>query len=213
METVIVGYLVAYLAGAGRRFADKRIDDLLDRLYRRVKKGTGGDPAIRTLTRDYKDPWAQQDARRAVAEAAHRDPAYGQELAELARELDERGARNLMIYAPQSETVVGINKGVMVRNGQVYVTNTTYMPDPTDVSRDAVWVKICFALGFALALAGIGMFGYAVFQAASVPGQIGPPEGVGRAAAVFFAGVILLGLAQIGHSLTGSDRSSSARGR
>jgi hypothetical protein len=32
METVVVGYLVAYLAGAGRRFADKRIDDLLERL-------------------------------------------------------------------------------------------------------------------------------------------------------------------------------------
>jgi hypothetical protein len=118
-----------------------------------------------------------------------------------------------MIYAPQSETVVGINKGVMVRNGQVYATNSTYQPDRADVSRDAVWVKVCFALGFALAIAGIGMFGYDLFQTASVTGQVGPSEAMGRAAVVFFAGFVLLGLAQIGHSLGGSDRSSTTRRR
>jgi hypothetical protein len=219
METVIVGYLVAFLAGAGRRFADKRIDGLLESLYHRVKKGLGGDPAIKTLAHEYKDPWAQENAKDAIAQATRQDPTLARDLTRLVRELDGRGARNLMVYAPQSETVIGVNKGVFVRDGYVYIdrsTHETHGGDPADLRGDAVWIKICFTIGLLLAIAGLGLFGYSFFGSTATPGEIGsvgPPEGIGRAAGVFFAGVILLGLAQIGHSISGPSRSSQRRAR
>ena len=200
---IVVGYLVTFLLGGARRFADKTLDQLLSRLYRRVAGRLGAEPAFADLAGDPRDERAQRHARDSIAQLARRDQQFAAELTKLQRDLDQRGARNLVVHAPGAETVIGINKGVVVRHGNVYIDRRPV--DPGDISDSPVWIKVVIALGVLLTVAGLGLFGYTLFtwdRDLGSPDFGAVPDGFGQAAAVFFAGFVLLALGSVGRAMT-----------
>jgi hypothetical protein len=133
----------------------------------------------------------------------HRDPQFAAQVARLQQELDRRGAQNLLIHAPGAETVIGVNSGVVVRDGHVHIDQRP--PDPADLSADPPWIKAAVGLGMILAVAGLGLFGHTLFTWNPQPGSpdfTDPPDGFGSAAAVFFVGFVLVGIGWLGRAMT-----------
>jgi hypothetical protein len=197
--TAIVGYLVAKLLGSAQRFADQQVDKLLDRLTNRVWQRLRGDRSLDQLSRDPRNEVAQEWARSSIDQAARADPGFAAELANLQREL-ERRAPDLLVYAPGAGTVVGVNSGYLIQ-GPVTFNQTTDADDWSDANPV---VKLIAVLAITLCVAGIGLFGYTVFT--DQPDLNDPnfgemPSGIPVAAAIFFAGFVLAGIASVAHGL------------
>jgi hypothetical protein len=197
--TAIVGYLVAKLLGSAQRFADQQVDKLLDRLTNRVWQRLGGDRALDQLSRDPRNAVAQEWTRTSIEQAARADPAFATELARLQQQLEQR-APDLLVYAPGAGTVVGVNSGYLIQ-GPVTFNQTT---DPADWSDASAVVKAIAVVAIFLCLAGLGLFGYTLFT--DQPDLNDPnfgemPQGIPVAAAIFFAGFILAGIASVTHGL------------
>lgn len=199
MEPVtIVGFLVATLMGAAQRLADRKLDHLLNELTDRVFGRLGSDPALGDLQNNPQDPHAQHSAAASIGAAARQDHRYQAELARLQHELDRRGARKLLLYAPGAETVIGINHGVVVHDGNIYMT----WEDPTRIRNDPVWVKAAFVLATLFTLLGFGTMGVAIFQT----GARGPGPAIIPGAAIFFLGFVIMAIASLGHSMSNPAR-------
>ncbi len=206
---VIVGYLVAQLVGAGRRFADAQVDALLNALYTTVRRRLGADDSLMALQEAPLDEGAQRGAKTAVARVAEADAKFREELADLQKQLDARGAQELLLHAPGAETVIGLNYGVVVREGIVHVDQR--QRDLLDLSGDPLWVKLTFALGIALGLVGFLLFGYHLFTSDLSATPAGtPPRDLAAAGAVFFVGLVLSALSQVGHSVIGPSHTPRA---
>lgn len=198
--SVIVGYLVAKLMGSTRRFADRQVDKLLDALTQRVWNRIGGDRALERLARDPQNDVAQEWAKASIERAAHADPAWADELGRLQRQLQQR-APDLLVYAPGAETVVGVNSGYLIQGPVTIHQGASSSDDWSDASAG---VKILATIGILLCLAGMGLFGVAVFGDHPVPGEPGfadVPAGIPVAAAVFFAGFVIAAIASVAHGM------------
>jgi hypothetical protein len=201
---VVIGYLVTFLLGGAARLADRQLDGLLSGLWDRVRGRLRGSPALRDLTESPQDPSGQRRVRELVEDLAQRDPRWAAEIADLQHRLDRMGARQLFVNAPGSEIVVGVNHGVVVRNGTVVVNHHHGGGYGPDISTAAGWVKVLAVLGMALCVAGLGLFGYGVIN--HQPGfddpDFGqPPPQLGLAAGLFFTGFVLAGIASVGTAL------------
>jgi hypothetical protein len=202
---LVVGYLVAKLLGRAARFADAKVDKLLDSLYERVWRKVGGDKALDRLARDPQNDVAQEWAKSSIQQAATADPAFEQELARLQAEL-QRAAPDLLVYAPGAGTGVGVNSGYLIQ-GPVTIHN--YGDDDTDWSDAGTGVKILGVIAVLLCVAGLGLFGYTAFThdpQFGDPNFGDPPPGIGVAAAVFFAGFVLAIVAGIANAFRRRDR-------
>jgi hypothetical protein len=199
MEPVtIVGFLVATLLGAAQRLADRKLDDLLTGLADRVFGRLGSDPALDDLQNNPQDPRAQRNAAAVIDAAARKDHRYRAELTRLQHELDRRGARKLVQYAPGAETVIGINHGVVDHDGNVYMT----WEDPFTIRRDPAWVKVAFVVATLFFLVGFAIVGVAMFQT----GSRGPGPAIIPGAVIFFLGLVILAIASLGRSMSNPAR-------
>lgn len=198
---VVVGYLVARLLGGAKRFADKKIDHLLEQLYERVWQRVGAEKALDRLAADPQNQVAQEWARASIEQAADHDPAFGHDLARLQGRL-QRAAPDLLVYAPGADTVVGVNSGYLIK-GPVTIHHHG-AGGAQDWSEAGVGVKALAAAGVLLCIAGLGIFGFTLFS--DMP-DIGDPDfgevpaGIPIAAAVFFSGFVLAAIASIAHGL------------
>ena len=197
---LIVGYLTAALLGAGKRWADRRVDSLLDRLTALVADRMGPGPLDR-LAGHARDEQVQREVGLTIDGALSVDPSFAAELARVIAELDRRGGREIVNEVYAQINVQAFDHGVAVGGDFNYFA----VPDPTDYSRDPAWVKVCIVLGSLLAVAAFGIFGFTVF--ADNPDLNDPnfgetPSGIPIAGAVFFLGFVILAMASLGHGLT-----------
>jgi hypothetical protein len=197
---LVVGYLTAALVRAGRRLADRTIDALLDQLTSLVRRRLGQD-SLERLAADPRDEQAQRDVGLTIDGAARVDAGFGRELAALVERLDRRGGRQVLNQVYADMNVQAFDHGVAV--GRDF--NYFHAPDPADYSDAAAWVKGLIVVGSLLAVAGMGLFGYTLFTGIPEPGDPDfgqTPAGFGIAAAVFFAGFVMLGIAALGRGLS-----------
>jgi|GEM_PF-3139435 len=201
---MIVGYLVAFLLGGAKRFADSKLDGMLKRLYERVKSEFRNDPALAQVEKNPRNEAAQQWLRSQLEEAAARDVALREELAGLQRALQQQ-APNLLVYAPGADTVVGVNSGYFV--GRDVIIHNPPFPGGLD-SRAPAWVKGLYVLGVLLCLGGLGLFFFTMFSEQpdfSDPNFGVLPAGIPAAFSVFFAGFFLIAIAALVTSLRHHD--------
>jgi hypothetical protein len=199
---VVVAYVVSYLLGGLTRLVDRELDDGLTRLFNAVKSKVQGKPAWCALANAPTDDGRQRQLREVVDSGAQDDPRWAAEVAELQASLDRRDARKIYIDAPGSDNVVvGINEGIVVRDGMVVVMDAPRLPTPP------FWAKIGIAVAIVLLLTGFGLFGYAVLNA----GPRRPPE-VGFPAALSFAGVVVFFLSAIASMLRRPGRTEGRPG-
>jgi hypothetical protein len=197
---LIVGYLTAALARGGRRVADRAVDALLDRLVDLVQERVGSGP-IEALGRRPGDETAEAWVAGSIDATARADPALGRELSAVIAELDRHGGRGLVNQVYAEMNVQAIGGGVAVGRDFTYLN----APDPSDLSDAPLWAKTCIALGFALAVAGLGIFFYTLFTGipdAGEPGFGETPPGIPLAFGVFFVGFILVGIGSVGRAMS-----------
>jgi hypothetical protein len=197
---LVVGYLTAALVRGGQRWTDRTVDSLLDRLTSLVRGRMGAEPLDR-LARNPRDEELQREVGLRLDGAVTVDRGFAQELADVVRELDDHGGREILnqVYAQMS--VQAFDHGVAV--GRDF--NAFTVPDPTDYSGAPAWVKLFIVIGTLLAVAGLGIFGYTLFTEntdLNDPNFGEMPPGFGVAAAVFFAGFVILGIAALGRALS-----------
>ena len=195
---VVVAYLTASLLKGGRRIADRALESLMDRLVERVSDRLGPRP-INTLERDPADPGNQRLVAGKISEAMRADRAFARELTQLVTELNRHGGRQFIneVYAETNIQAFG--------GGHAIGGNLIYAPpprDPSDISDSPAWVKVLAMLGGLLCIGAFGIFGYALFTNDPVPGETGPPDGVVQAAAVFFAGLVVMAVAGFANMFT-----------
>jgi hypothetical protein len=193
---LIVGYLTAAVVGAGRRWADRRFDALLDRLTTIVTRCMGDEPLDR-LADSPGDERVQREVGLTLDRAIRGDRALASELAGLIAQLDARDGRRILNHVYARMNVRAFDHGVAVGG------DFCYFPDRTDFSRDAAWIKICVISGSLLAVAAFGIFGYSMSTAnqglnSANFGQ--PPPGIAFAGAVYLVALLLLALPTLGHS-------------
>lgn len=197
---IIVGYLVAKLLGQASKFADKKVDELLDRLYRSVWQRLGGDKALRRLAKDPQNDVAQEWARSSIENAAQYDSTLREELGRLQAQLQQR-APDLLVYAPGAGTVVGVNEGYLIQ-GPVTIFHGGEQPN--NIGHASFAVKLLVVVGSLLCVGGIGVFGIGLFSAQPGPGEAGfgdVPEQIPLAAGLFFSGFVLMLIASLAHGL------------
>jgi hypothetical protein len=195
---LIVGYLTAAVIGAGRRWADRRIDGLLDRLTATVSHRLG-DGALDRLATGPRDEQVQRAIGLRLDRAMSRDHAFARELAKVTAKLDNRGGREMLNEVYAQMNVQAFDHGVAIGG------DFNYFADPTDYSRDRAWVKFCMTLGSLLGVVAFGIFGYSLFTAnpdLSNPDFGQPPPGIELAGALFFLALLLVSLASLGHALS-----------
>jgi hypothetical protein len=197
---LVVGYLTAAALGAGKRWADRRLDSRLDQLTDRVARRIGRGPVDR-LSRDPRDENVRRELGLMIDGKINRDRAFERELSGLVDELDRRGGRQLVNQVYAQYNLQAFDHGVVI--GRDF--NYFHAPDPNDLSGAPGWVKFVIALGTAVAVAGMFIFGYTLFT--DMP-DIGDPDfgdvppGIPLAFGVFFAGFVLLGIGALGRSFS-----------
>jgi hypothetical protein len=197
---LVVGYLTAAVLGAGKRWADRGLDSLLDRLTALVVARMGPGP-LKRLSGSPGDEQVQREVGLTIDGAVSVDPAFAAELAEVIAALDRRGGRQIVNEVYAQMNVQAFDQGVAIGRDFNYFK----VPDPTDYSGDPAWVKVCIVLGSVLAVAAFGIFGYTLFTdnpALSDPNFGETPSGIPIAGAVFFLGFLILGMASLGHGLS-----------
>jgi hypothetical protein len=197
---LIVGYLTAALLRGGHRVADRTLDALLDRLTalvaRRMGRGT-----LDRLKGHVRDENVQRDVGLTLDGAIKIDPSFARELAAVIADLDRRGGRQLINQVYARTNVQAFQDGIAVGgNFNVYPA-----ADAHDYSDAPPWVKLCIVVGTAAAVAGLFVFGYTLFT--DMPDLNDPdfgqtPRGLAVAAAVFFAGFVILGIGSLGGGLS-----------
>ena len=197
---LVVGYLTAAVIGAGKRWGDKKLDQLLDRLTGLVAGRMGRQP-LDQLRRDPKNPTVQRDLGLTLDGATRVDPTFAQQLAEVVAALDQRGGREMVNTVYADMNVQAFDHGIAVGGNFNYFN----APDPSDISDAPAWVKVCIVLGSVLAVAGMFIFGYTLFT--DMPDLGDPdfgetPPGIPLAFGVFFAGFVVLGVASLGRALS-----------
>lgn len=197
---LVVGYLTAALLRAGKRWGDRALDQLLDRLTRLVADRMGRAPLDR-LADNPRSPEVQREVGLTVDGAISVDKAFAGELADLIRALDQHGGRQLVNNVYAQMNVQAFDHGIAV--GRDF--NYFQAPDPTDISDAPGWVKFCIVLGSVLTVGGVFIFGYTLFT--GMPDVDDPnfgdvPAGVPLAAAVFFVGFVVLGIASLGRAMS-----------
>lgn len=191
--SLIVGYLVARLVGSATSFANQKVDDLLGRLFERVWQRLGGDPSLKRLAAEPENGAAQEWASARIAEASAADPALGEELMRLAGELRSI-APDLLVYAPNAETVVGVNSGYLIQGGNVVIHHHDAARSSQALRSAAPGVKLLAIASMLLIVSGLGTGFYAVLI--DVPRRVhepfsGFPKSGILAFGLFFAGFVL----------------------
>jgi hypothetical protein len=195
---LIVGYLTAAVVGAGRRWADRTFDRLLDRLTATVSHRLGDGPLNR-LANAPGDEQVQRALGLSLDRAMSKDHTFARTLAEMSAKLDDRGGRDMLNEVYAQMNVQAFDHGVAIGG------DFNYFADPTDYSRDRVWVKLFMSLGTLLAIVAFGIFGYSLFTAnpnLNSPDFGQPPPGMALAGALFFLALLLVSLASLGHALS-----------
>ena len=182
---VAVAYVVMLPARLGStRLVDRELDDGLTRLFNAVKSKVQGKPAWcalanaptgrRTTTSAARGGRLRSARRSSVGGRGGRAPSESWIVKTPARSTGH-------IDAPGSDNVVvGINEGIVVRDGMVVVMDAPRLPHPAVLGED----RHCRC--HSSPADRIGLFGYAVLNA----GPRRPPE-VGFPAALSFAGVVV----------------------
>jgi hypothetical protein len=197
---LVVGYLTAALMGAGKRWADRRLDGLLEELTAVVRRRMGRGP-LDKLAGNLDDERSQREVGLIIDGAVSVDRDFARELAEVVAQLDQRGGRKILNQVYAQINVQAFDHGVAIGGDFNYFS----VPDPTDYSGAPAWVKLFIVVGTLAAVAGLGIFGYTLFT--DMPGLDDPdfgetPPGIGLGAAVFFAGFVILGIASLGRGLS-----------
>lgn len=196
---LVVGYLTAALLRAGKRWGDRTLDQLLDRLTSLVANRMGRAPLAR-LAGNPRSPEVQRDVGLTLEGAISVDRTFARDLADLVRALDQRGGRQLVNNVYAQMNVQAFDQGIAV--GRDF--NYFHAPDPTDISDAPGWVKLFIVLGAALAIGGLFIFGYTLFT--DMP-DVGDPDfnevppGIPLAFGVFFAGFVVLAIASLGRAM------------
>jgi hypothetical protein len=196
---LVVGYLTAALVRGGKRWADRAIDSLLDRLTSLVMGRMGAEP-LDQLASNPQDERLQREMGLRLDGAVTVDRDFARELADVVRELDDHGGRNILNQVYTQLNVQAFDHGTAIGN-----FNQFNVPDPTDYSGAPAWIKLFIVVGMLLAVAGLGIFGYTLFTEntdLNDPNFGEMPPGFGVAAAVFFAGFVILGIASLGRGLS-----------
>jgi hypothetical protein len=198
---IVVGYVTAWLFRGARQLADSAVESLLDRLARLVERRLGHRP-IDALEQRPHDAETRNRVGASVAEQARRDPTFARELSQLVAELDRRGARQIINQVNAQVNLQAFDHGIVV--GRDY--NVVDVPDPSDLSGAPVWVKLFLALGAAVCVTGLFIFGYTMFTDTpdlSDPSSFGDvPRGIPLAAGVFFAGFLITGIGTFGRAMS-----------
>lgn len=197
---LVVGYLTAALLRAGKRWGDRTLDQLLDRLTSLVAHRMGRAPLDR-LAGNPRSSDVQRDVGLTLDGAISVDRAFARELAEVISALDQRGGRRLVNNVYSQMNVQAFDHGLAVGGDFNYF----HAPDPTDISDAPGWVKVCIVLGSMLAVGGLFIFGYTLFT--GIPDVDDPtfndiPPGIPLAFGVFFAGFVVLGIASLGRAMS-----------
>jgi hypothetical protein len=192
---LVVGYLTAALLRAGKRWGDRTLDQLLDRLTSLVAQRMGRSPLDR-LAGNPRSAEVQREVGLRLDGAISVDRGFARELAELISALDQHGGRELVNNVYAQMNVQAFDHGFAVGGDFNYLS-----PDPTDISDAPGWVKACVVLGSVLAIAGLFIFGYTVFTAPDTNSTKTPP-GIALGFGVFFAGFVVFGIASLGRSMS-----------
>ena len=197
---LVVGYLTAALLGAGKRWADRRLDSLLDSLTGLVQEKLGTRP-VDNLRDTPTDPQAQRDLELVIDGAIARDQAFRAEVSRLVRELDQRNGRQLLNQVYANTNMQAFDNGMVVGRDFNYFS----APDPSDLSGAPGWVKAFLVIGALFAMGGLAIFFITLFT--QIPDLGDPdfgqtPPGIPLAFGVFFVGFVLMGIASIGRSLS-----------
>ena len=197
----VVGYLAAQLLRGSRRSASLAVEGLLDELAEVVVDELRGDPLER-LRRRPRDAATRKRLGDRISTAARRDPLFAEQLGTLLADLDQAGG-------PWFFNQVDADVNVQVwGDGNAAGRDLTIVdiPDPNDLSGAPVWVKLFIGLGALVCLAGMFIFGYTLFTdiADANLNQPDPatPPGIPIAAAVFFAGFVMLGIGAFGRAVS-----------
>ena len=197
---LVVGYLTAALLRAGKRWGDRTLDQLLDRLTSLVAHRMGRAPLDR-LAGNPRSAEVQRDVGLTIDGAVRIDRGFARELAELISALDQHGGRQLVNNVYAQMNVQAFDHGIAVGGDFNYFS----APDPSDISDAPGWVKVCVVLGSVLAVTGLFIFGYTLFT--DMP-EVGDsdfndiPPGIPLAAGVFFAGFVIFGIASLGRAMS-----------
>jgi hypothetical protein len=200
---VVVAYLAASLA---RHVTDRTIGTALNRLTASVtsRLGSSWRDEIRSG-----DPNAGHRLAIQLNEARARDRRFDEELKALVQQLDRHDGRRFLtnVYAPGGRVTMGM-EGAIVAGRDLFFADV----DPqADLRRSPGWVKVMYVLGTLIGLCGFGIFGYVGFGeydsgrvSLENPGSLenGFPPGLLAGAAVFFAGLVLTGIAKVAAGVT-----------
>jgi hypothetical protein len=194
----VVGYLAAHLLRGTRDVADSAIGELVDELAAVVVGKLGG-RSLDGLSRAPRDGRVQKRLGDRISAAARRDARFREDLAALLEELDDAGGRTII----NSGTFVQASGGSHAAGRDLTIVD---IPDPSDMSGAPGWIKLCIGLGTLVCLAGMFIFGYTLFteiaDANVTQPSPGTPPGIPLAAAVFFAGFVLMGIGAFGRAVT-----------
>lgn len=197
---LIVGYLTAALVRASQRWGDRTLDSMLDRLAALVARRLGRQPLDR-LARNPTDSSVQREVGLTIDGAVSVDKAFERELSKLVTELDRRGGRQVINQVYAQMNVQAFDHGIAVGGDFNYFN----VPDPTDLSTAAWWVKFCVVVGAVTAISGLFIFGYTLFT--DMPDLNDPdfgetPPGIPLAFGVFFIGFVILGIGSLGRAMS-----------
>lgn len=204
---VIAGYLALAIGRGVGRFVDRGLDAALDALADRVKKKMGLGPAA-DLRPDPHDPRVHDKIAGAIARRAAADPRFDRDLAMLQRRLDQAGGRAALRQF-WSNSVGEMRGGNLFQAQQHYgdqvvgnvYRNSIDVPLESDFSGAPGWVKATLWLGMIVSLTGFALFAVTLFGSfGDAPGE--PPDfhQLGVAGGVFFAGLVVLAVSQLGKS-------------
>lgn len=202
---VVVGYLVAFLAGKAKRLADRAVDDLLERLYGKVASKLRGDPSMRQLEDDPSDDRAQANLVKSLSSLTASNDQLAEDLRRLVVELDRRGAKQLIVSAPVHGQVFqnvtaehGSIVGSIGRDVNIY--QDAHASELAQLRSAGFLIKALVGLGVFFALSGFGVFFYALFTWNPRPGtpQFGQfPPGSVLGFGLIFAGIVLGAVAKM----------------
>jgi len=200
------GVLAGYLAVAATRAAGRVFDQTVDRLFDRLAQGVArrlGWQAVDSINANPGDAGLQQRVGRGIDAVARADSQFAAELARLQDRLDREVGRQLIniVHAQASVQAFG---GGNAYGGHHYQLN---VPDPADLSKSPAWVKALIVVGLVVTLVGFGMVLVGIIGfIAAVPGSSPsdhPDFGVALPGfGVFFAGMVLLMIANLGRALS-----------